>query len=220
MLLINLNPILYNLKDFRAYVLKTSTAKSNIVLLANNKIVFNLTKKELNNIKKVNQINQYASIISSYNKINYIDDQYQHLVKQYPFLKILNTMSTKTFEQIFKLLSNNVNTFNKLTSIILSRKKTLFKIRVLGIFGHVSVFSALTSFANLWTKKKIIDYKTFIKVLLSWLRTSLILNVNSIFIKLYFEKKILKKEKLSKNFNRKRTIQKSLIIFSNENITI
>ena len=104
MLFIKLTPVLYTLKDFRAYVLKKPTTKSNITLLANNTIVFNLTKTEIANVEKFQTIKQYNSLILSYNKINYIDDQYQHLIKQYPSLKTLNTTYCNLFEQFFNLI--------------------------------------------------------------------------------------------------------------------
>jgi len=218
MLFINLTPVLYTLKDFRAYVLKKPTTKSNVTLLANNTIVFNLTKTEIANVERFHTINQYNTLILSYNKINYIDDQYQHLIKQYPSLKTLNTTYRKLFEQFFNLIRNN-QTKNTLPSVILTRTKTNFKVRVLGLFGYISIINTLNTFANLWNKKEVIDYKSFVKVLLCWLHTNLIITVNTIFIKLYLEKKIFHKiKKAVKGYTKKQTIQKSSIIFSNENI--
>lgn len=218
MLFINLTPVLYTLKDFRAYVLKKPTTKSNVTLLANNTIVFNLTKTEIANVERFHTINQYNTLILSYNKINYIDDQYQHLIKQYPSLKTLNTTYRKLFEQFFNLIRNN-QTKNTLPSVILTRAKTKFKVRVLGLFGHISIINTLNTFANLWNKKEVIDYKSFVKVLLCWLQTNLIITVNAIFIKLYLEKKNFHKiKKTVKGYTKKQTIQKSSIIFSNENI--
>jgi hypothetical protein len=217
MLLINLTPVLYNLKDFRAYVLKKPTTKSNVTLLANNAIAFNLTKAEIINIEKFKETNQYSSVILSYNKINYIDDQYQHLNKQYPFLKTLNPTYEGMFKHFFKLIQNNT-IVTMLPSIMLIREKTKFKVRVLGLFGQISMITILKNFANLWNKKETVDYKTFVKVMLYWLYANVIINIDSVFIKLYLEKKNLQKTK--KGFAKKQTIQKSSIIFSNENIII
>src|SRR5690606_11309147 len=180
MLFINLTPVLYTLKNFRAYVLKKPTTKSNIALLANNTIVFNLTKTEMANTEKFKENTQYNNLILSYNKINYIDDQYQHLNKQYPSLKTLNTSYKNIFEQVFNLIKKNG--IETLSSVILIREKTKFKIRVMGLLGRISIIIALNNFANLWNKKKKIDYNTFIKVLLYWLRTNVILNINSVFL--------------------------------------
>lgn len=220
MLLINLTPVLHTLKDFRAYVLKKPTTKSNVALLANNTIVFNLTKTEITNLEKYTAINQYNSLILSYNKINYIDDLYQHLIKLYPATKTLNATYRNLFQQFFTLIQNN-RTKNTLPSVILTRAKTNFKIRLLGLFGYISIFNTLSSFANLWNKKEIIDYKSFVKLLLCWLHTNLLIHVNTIFIKLYLEKiNLHKRKKAVKSYTKKQTIQKSSIIFSNENIII
>lgn len=220
MLFIKLTPVLYTLKDFRAYVLKKPTTKSNITLLANNTIVFNLTKTEIANVEKFQTIKQYNSLILSYNKINYIDDQYQHLIKQYPSLKTLNTTYCNLFEQFFYLIQNN-QIKNTLPSVILTREKTNFKLRVLGLFGRISIINTLNTFATLWNKKELIDYKSFVKVLLYWLHTNIIINVNAIFIKLYLEKKNLHRIKKGvKSYTKKQTVQKSSILFSNENIII
>src|SRR5690606_1130847 len=98
------------------------------------------------------------------------------------------------------------------------REKTKFKIRVMGLLGRISIIIALNNFANLWNKKKKIDYNTFIKVLLYWLRTNVILNINSVFLNIYLKKKNLQKmKKIPKSFVKKQTSQKPLIIFSNEN---
>jgi hypothetical protein len=219
MLFINLTPVLYTLKNFRAYVLKKPTTKSNIALLANNTIVFNLTKTEMANTEKFKENTQYNNLILSYNKINYIDDQYQHLNKQYPSLKTLNTSYKNIFEQVFNLIKKNG--IETLSSVILIREKTKFKIRVMGLLGRISIIIALNNFANLWNKKKKIDYNTFIKVLLYWLRTNVILNINSVFLNIYLKKKNLQKmKKIPKSFVKKQTSQKPLIIFSNENIII
>ena len=220
MLFLNLIPVLYTLKDFRAYVLKKPTVKSNITLLANNTIVFNITKTEIANVKRFQTINQYNSFILSYNKINYIDDQYQHLIKQYPSLKTLNTTYRNVFKQFFILIQNN-QTKTTLPSVILTRAKITFKVRVLGLFGHLSIVNTLNTFANLWNKKEFINYKSFVQIMLCWLHTCIILNVNTIFIKLYLEKKNLHKiKKVVKSYTKKETIQKSSVIFSNENIII
>lgn len=219
MLFINLTPVLYTLKNFRAYVLKKPTTKSNIALLANNTIVFNLTKTEMANREKFKENTQYNNLILSYNKINYIDDQYQHLNKQYPSLKTLNTSYKNIFEQVFNLIKKNG--IETLSSVILIREKTKFKIRVMGLLGRISIIIALNNFANLWNKKKKIDYNTFIKVLLYWLHTNVILNINSVFLNIYLKKKNLQKmKKTPKSFVKKQTSQKPLIIFSNENIII
>lgn len=220
MLLINLIPIIYTLKNFRAYVLKKPTTKSNIALLANNTIAFNLTKTEMNNLARFAKLNQYNCLLFSYTKIKYIDDQYQHLIKQYPFIKTLNTTHNKSFEQIFKLVKNN-NSREHLSGIILTREKTKLKMRILGLCGCISVFDALNSFANLWNRKEIIDYKLFVKILFSWLYANILLNINFTLLNINLERKnVQKNKKVSKNIKKKQVIHKPLIIFSNENILI
>lgn len=216
MLFINLTPILYTLRNFRAYVLKKPTTKSNIALLANNTIVFNISKIEIENIDKLKKKKIYNSLILSYNKINYLDDQYQHLNKQYPFLKTLNTTYNKFFKKLFKILVRNDN--SNLSNVILTRQRTKFEIRVLGILGNISILSFLIHFANLWNKK-IITYIVFMKMLLRWLSKLIILNINSIFIKFYLFKKDPQKIK-KKVVIKKSIVQKPIIIFSNENVCI
>src|SRR5690606_39988596 len=117
MLLINLQTILYNLQNLRAYVLKNKTTKSNVTLLANNSIVFSLTKNEIKNIQKFQPVSGYSKLLFTYNKLNYLDDQYQHLSRYYPVLKTLQTNKTTFLAQFWKLISQK----NKLSQ---DRKST------------------------------------------------------------------------------------------------
>lgn len=214
MLLIKLDNILYSLKNFRAYVLQVPTTKSNIALLVNNTIAFTLTKKE---IKKVNK---YNKLLFTYNKLNYLDETYRHLNYQYPILKKTNIKYTTFFKQIFKLTELS-NLSNHLTNVIIKREKTRFKVRLLGLLGYIKMSTIFSNFINLWNCKQSINYKNFIKLMLHWLYSKVTVYTNTSFINFFFRKKNLKVlTKQNKVFYKKNAIQKTLIIFSNENILL
>lgn len=215
MLLINLNTILYTLNHFKAYVLQAPAAKTNIALLANNTIVFTLTKGDLNNLKN---INCYNTRLISFININYLDEKFHTLKRPYPVLKTKKNNSKQLFEQIFKLIQKNKMS-NFLSSIILKRDKTKFHVRLLGVLGYVNFSSVFTNFSNLWNKKEAFNYTDIIRFMLYWLHTNLIITTNSSFLKILLEKqntKIITKQ--NKIFNQKKANQKTLIVFSNENI--
>lgn len=214
MLLIKLDNILYSLKNFRAYVLQVPTTKSNTALLVNNTIAFTLTKKE---IKKVNK---YNKLLFTYNKLNYLDETYRHLNYQYPTLKKTNIKYTTFFKQIFKLTELS-NLSNHLTNVIIKREKTRFKVRLLGLLGYIKMSTIFSNFINLWNCKQSINYKNFIKLMLHWLYSNVTVYTNSSFINFFFKKQNLKVlTKQNKVFYKKSAIQKTLIIFSNENILL
>lgn len=220
MLLINLTSIIYNLQNFRAYVLKNKTSKSNITLLANNSIVFSLTKNEIKNIKKFQPVAGYSKLLFEYNKINYLDDQYQHLSRHYPVLKTIKTNETKFLNQFWKVIQQK-NKIRQLSSVIVSRTKTHFKVRLLGLLGQISLHSSLILFAQLWNKKQIINYKSFVKLMLSWLQTNITLTVNTVFLKFLLQQKNLKiTTKTNKKFYKKQSKHKTLILLSNDQINL
>ena len=108
---------------------------------------------------------------------------------------------------------------NFLSSIILKRDKTKFHVRLLGVLGYVNFSSVFTNFSNLWNKKEAFNYTDIIRFMLYWLHTNLIITTNSSFLKILLEKqntKIVTKQ--NKIFNQKKANQKTLIVFSNENI--
>jgi hypothetical protein len=212
MLLIKLDNILYSLKNFRAYVLQIPTTKSSIALLANNTIAFTLTKKE---IKKVNK---YNTLLFTYNNLKYLDETYRHLNYQYPTLKKTNIKYANFFNQIFKLTGvNNL----RLTNIIIKREKNRFKVRLVGLLGYIKMSTIFSNFINLWNCKQSINYKDFISLMLCWLRNNIVVYTNSSFINFFLKKKDLKVvTKQNKVFYKKNAIQKTLIIFSNENIVL
>lgn len=214
MLLIKLDNILYSLKNFRAYVLQIPTTKSNIALLANNTIAFTLTKKE------VKKTNKYNNLLVTYNNLKYLDETYRHLNYQYPTLKKNSINYTNFFNQIFKL-AKITNRPTQLTNIIIKREKTRFKVRLLGLLGYIKMSTLFNNFINLWNCKQSINYKSFIRLMLYWLRNNLVVYTNSSFINFFLKKKNLKiLTKQNKIFYKKNTIQKTLVIFSNENIVL
>ncbi len=220
MLLINLTTILYNLQNLRAYVLKNKTTKSNVTLLANNSIVFSLTKNEIKNIKKFQPVGGYSKLLFSYNKLNYLDDQYQHLSRHYPVLKTIKISETKFLNQFWKIIQPK-NKIIQLSSVILTRTKTQFKVRLLGLLGQISLQSGLILFAQLWSKKQIINYKNFVKLMLNWLQNNLTLTVNTVFLKFLLQQKNLKiTTKTNKKFYKKQSKHKTLILLSSDQINL
>lgn len=220
MLLINLQTILYNLQNLRAYVLKNKTTKSNVTLLANNSIVFSLTKNEIINIKKFQPVTGYSKLLFTYNKINYLDDQYQHLSRHYPVLKTITTNETKFLNQFWKIIQQT-NKITQLSSVILSRTKTHFRIRLLGLLGQTSLHASLILFAQLWNKNQIINYKNFVKLMLNWLHKNLTLTVNAVFLKFLLQQKNLKiTTKTNKKFLKKQSKHKTLILVSSDQIIL
>lgn len=220
MLLINLTTTIYNLQNLRAFVLKNKTTKSNVTLLANNAIVFSLAKNEIKNIKKFNSVTAYNKLLFVYNKLNYLDDHYQHLRKHYPVLKTLKTNETKFLTQFWKVL-NQKNNITQLSSVILSRTKTNFNVRLLGVLGQTSLHSNLILFAQLWNKKQLLNYKNFVKLMLTWLQNNTILTVNAVSIKFLLQQKNLKiLTKTNKKFFKKQSKHKTLIVLSNNQLNL
>lgn len=220
MLLINLTTILYNLQNLRAYVLKNKTTKSNITLLANNSIVFSLTKNEIKNIKKFQPVTGYSKLLFAYNKLNYLDDQFQHLSRHYPVLKTLQANETTSLAQFWKLIHQK-NKIIQLSGVILNRTKTNFNVRLMGLLGQISLQASLILFAQLWNKKQIINYKNFVKIMLSWLQNNITLTVNTVFLKFLLQQKNLKIiTKTNKRFFKKQSKHKTLIILSNDQLNL
>lgn len=220
MLLINLTTILYNLQNLRAYVLKNKTTKSNITLLANNSIVFSLTKNEIKNIKKFQPVTGYSKLLFAYNKLNYLDDQFQHLSRHYPVLKTLQANETTFLAQFWKLIHQK-NKIIQLSGVILNRTKTNFNVRLMGLLGQISLQASLILFAQLWNKKQIINYKNFVKIMLSWLQNNVTLTVNTVFLKFLLQQKNLKIiTKTNKRFFKKQSKHKTLIILSNDQLNL
>lgn len=218
--LINLTTILYNLQNLRAFVLKNKTTKSNVTLLANNSIVFSLTKNEIKNIQKFQPITGYSQLLFAYNKLNYLDDQYQHLSRYYPVLKTLKTNETTFLSQFWKLITQTDNK-TQLSGIILSRTKTNFRVRLLGLLGQISLHTSLILFAQLWNKKPIINYKNFVLMMLSWLQHNIALTVNTVYLKFLLQQKNLKlTTKTNKKFFKKQSKHKTLIILSNNQLKL
>lgn len=220
MLLINLTTIIYNLQNLRAYVLKNKTTKSNVTLLANNSIVFSLTKNEIKNIQKFQPVSGYSRLLFTYNKLNYLDDQYQHLSRYYPVLKTLQTNKTTFLAQFWKLISQK-NKLSQLSGVILSRTKTNFKIRLVGLIGQISLQTSLILFAQLWSKKSNINYKTFVITMLNWLQHNVTLNINTVYFKFLLQQKNLKLiTKTNKKYLKKQSKHKTLIILSNDQLKL
>src|SRR5690554_2114203 len=134
MLLIKLTKILYNLKNFRAFVLQLPTNKSNSVLIANNTLTFSLSKKDIKNT------NKYNNIIFSFANLRYLDDKYQDLNIKYPNPIMLAKSNTKLFTSIFTILNSQKKKI-QLSGIIVKRQKKTFNIRILGLLGRINLFT-------------------------------------------------------------------------------
>src|SRR5690554_5249068 len=206
MLLIKLTPILYNLKKFRAFVLRLPTSKSNITFIANNTLTFSLSKKDIINTTK---LNKFENTLFNFDNLHYLDDKYKDLNIKYPNQKKLTVSHKNLFTHIFNIITYQKNKI-KLSGIILKRKKKTFNIFIFGLLGKINFITLLNNFTILWNKKTNLSYNIFIKLMLTWLYNKLHITINLVYLNFFL--------KIKNQKNKKSKSKTPLLLFTCNNI--
>ena len=149
---INIDNILYNLINTRAYILSEPN-KNGLVLLANNTISFLITKEEFT---RLNPQELGSEMPVSFKKLHFKDEQIQSTFIRYPIVNKVSTNYTNFLENLFKIYttSSSISSESLHLTYNLSKTKEDYTIRVLGIkgsFSFLEVFNNILEFAPfLW----------------------------------------------------------------------
>lgn len=144
---INIDNILYNLTNTRAYILSEPT-KNGLVLLANNTISFLVTKEEF---ARLNPQELGSEMPITFKKLHFKDEQIQSTYIRYPIVNKVATSYTNFLENLFKIYTTTsaIASESLHLSYNISKIKEEYIIRVLGIKGSLSfsdVFNHILEF--------------------------------------------------------------------------
>jgi hypothetical protein len=161
---INIDNLLYNLVNTRAYIM-SEPLKNGLVLLANNTVSFLITKEEF---ARLNTQEPGSEISVAFKKLHFKEEQIQSTYIRYPVVNKVQTTYKDFLQNLFKIYTSQVyiNSEPLHLSYNLSKTKDEYLIRVLGITGTIpisEVIDQLVIFVPLFWQQFDLEEYPFIK---------------------------------------------------------